>query len=102
MCNLYNFRRSSLLPLPKLLFVRLHHGQLALSCLYREQIERCVYEPLEAINGSVSAEHGVGLEKKPYLHLCRSETELTLMRTLKQALDPKGLLNPGKIFDLAS
>jgi FAD/FMN-containing dehydrogenase len=65
----------------------------------RHRIEACVYEPLRAIGGSVSAEHGVGLEKKPYLDICRSPTEVALMRTLKRALDPKGLLNPGKIFD---
>ena len=66
----------------------------------RETVERCVYEPLADIDGSVSAEHGVGLEKKPYLHFSRSTSELALMRTLKRAIDPKGLLNPGKIFDL--
>lgn len=66
----------------------------------RAGVESCVYEPLAAISGSVSAEHGVGLEKKPYLGIARSETEINLMRTLKQALDPKGILNPGKIFDL--
>lgn len=65
----------------------------------RRQVEQCVYAPLAAIGGSVSAEHGVGLEKKPYLSIARSDTEVALMRTLKQALDPKGLLNPGKIFD---
>ncbi|MEM7216844.1 MAG: FAD-binding oxidoreductase [Pseudomonadota bacterium] len=65
----------------------------------RERVERCVYEPLAAISGSVSAEHGVGLEKKPYLDISRSPDELALMRTLKNALDPNGLLNPGKIFD---
>jgi FAD/FMN-containing dehydrogenase len=65
----------------------------------RHEVERCVYEPLEAIAGSVSAEHGIGLEKKPYLKLCRSESEIQLMRALKKALDPKGILNPGKIFD---
>ena len=48
--------------------------------------------------GSISAEHGIGLEKKPYLHISRSETELALMRSLKTALDPKGILNPGKIL----
>jgi FAD/FMN-containing dehydrogenase len=65
----------------------------------RRTVESCVYEPLADIAGSVSAEHGVGLEKKPYLHLSRSETEIALMRRLKRALDPKGILNPGKIFD---
>jgi FAD/FMN-containing dehydrogenase len=66
----------------------------------REQVERCVYEPLAVVHGSVSAEHGVGLEKKPYLGISRSDAEIDLMRTLKHALDPKGILNPGKIFDL--
>ena len=66
----------------------------------RASVEQSVYQPLSAISGSVSAEHGVGLEKKPYLDISRSETEIGLMRTLKKALDPKGILNPGKIFDL--
>jgi FAD/FMN-containing dehydrogenase len=66
----------------------------------REHVERIVYEPLAAIEGSVSAEHGVGLEKKPYLDLCRGETEIALMRRLKASLDPKNILNPGKIFDV--
>uniref|UniRef100_Q07Q35 FAD linked oxidase domain protein n=1 Tax=Rhodopseudomonas palustris (strain BisA53) TaxID=316055 RepID=Q07Q35_RHOP5 len=64
----------------------------------RPKVEGLVYRPLKAFNGSVSAEHGIGLEKKPYLELSRSPEEITLMRTLKTALDPKGLLNPGKIF----
>ena len=67
----------------------------------REGIKRAVYEPLAAIGGSVSAEHGVGLDKKKYLALSRNDAEIGLMRTLKTALDPKGILNPGKIFDLA-
>jgi FAD/FMN-containing dehydrogenase len=58
-----------------------------------------VYEPLQALGGSISAEHGIGLEKKAYLALCRSPQERDLMRLLKNALDPKGTLNPGKIFD---
>ncbi len=66
----------------------------------RKGVEACVYEPLADISGSVSAEHGVGLEKKPYLGIARNDTEIELMRTLKRALDPKGILNPGKIFDL--
>ena len=66
----------------------------------RRAVEACVYEPLAAIGGSVSAEHGVGLEKKPYLGIARNDAEIQFMRTIKRALDPKGLLNPGKIFDL--
>ncbi|MFW6094120.1 MAG: FAD-binding oxidoreductase [Pseudomonadota bacterium] len=65
----------------------------------RADVEACVYQPLESLGGSISAEHGVGLEKKPYLAISRNAVEIELMRTLKQALDPKALLNPGKIFD---
>ena len=68
----------------------------------RRIVEECIYNPLAAIGGSVSAEHGVGLEKKPYLHLARSASEMAVMRTLKKALDPKGLLNRNKIFDIES
>jgi len=64
----------------------------------RRGVEEAVYLPLKDIGGSVSAEHGIGLEKKPYLQLVRSASELALMRTLKTALDPKGILNPGKVI----
>ncbi len=64
----------------------------------RPIVEQQVYAPLAAFQGSVSAEHGIGLEKKPYLDISRSDNELALMRTLKQALDSKGILNPGKIL----
>ena len=67
----------------------------------RHDVEACVYEPLADISGSVSAEHGVGLEKKPWLDISRAPEEIDLMRRMKLALDPKGLLNPGKIFDAA-
>jgi FAD/FMN-containing dehydrogenase len=59
-----------------------------------------VYAPLIAIGGSVSAEHGIGLEKKNWLNTSRTATELALMRQLKRTLDPKNLLNPGMVFDL--
>jgi FAD/FMN-containing dehydrogenase len=64
----------------------------------RSRVEQIVYGGLSSRQGSVSAEHGIGLEKKAYLPLCRTEAELALMRTLKNALDPKGILNPGKII----
>ncbi len=59
-----------------------------------------VYEPLMPYGGSVSAEHGIGVEKLGWLASCRSEPELALMRQLKRTLDPKNLLNPGKVFRL--
>jgi FAD/FMN-containing dehydrogenase len=62
------------------------------------KVEQLVYAPLAAFNGSISAQHGVGLEKKPYLKVSRNDNEIALMRALKAALDPKGILNRGKIF----
>ncbi len=46
----------------------------------------------------MSAEHGIGLEKRAYLPLSRTPAEISTMRLLKRALDPKGILNPGKVF----
>ena len=60
-------------------------------------IEAAVYDPLKALRGSVSAEHGIGLEKKPWLGHSRSSAEVKLMQTLREALDPRGILNPGKV-----
>jgi len=57
-----------------------------------------VYGTTGRHDGSVSAEHGVGVLRKPYLHLSRNEAELDLMRRLKRALDPKGILNPGRVI----
>jgi len=62
-------------------------------------METCIYDPLKSIKGAISAEHGIGLEKKDYLEISRSEIEINLMRTLKKALDPNSILNPGKVFD---
>ena len=59
-----------------------------------------IYQPLADIGGSISAEHGIGLEKKRWLHLCRSTAEIDTMRALKKLLDPHNILNPGRIFDM--
>ena len=64
----------------------------------REAINEIVYAPLKVNNGSVSAEHGIGLHKKDYLYTSRSETEIAIMKSLKNLFDPKHLLNPGRIF----
>ena len=68
--------------------------------LWSRAVESIVYSPLRARHGSVSAEHGIGLEKQPYLDWTRSDAEIGLMRTLKSALDPKGILNPGKVVQI--
>ncbi len=57
-----------------------------------------VAELVARFGGSVSAEHGIGLLKKDYLHHSRSVEEIRLMRAVKEVFDPNGILNPGKIF----
>ncbi len=64
-----------------------------------QRINEIVYAPLNNLGGSISAEHGIGLDKKPYLKLSRSTEEIALMNTLKRTLDPQGILNPGRILD---
>jgi glycolate oxidase len=51
-----------------------------------------------ALGGTLSGEHGIGLAKAPYLHLEQSEDLIEIQRGLKRVFDPRGLLNPGKIF----
>lgn len=59
-----------------------------------------IFAVIEALGGSVSAEHGVGLLKKPFLEHSRSAAEIELMRGVKTVFDPDGIMNPGKVFDL--
>ncbi|MCZ8116330.1 FAD-binding oxidoreductase [Silanimonas sp.] len=63
-----------------------------------DAIAKAVYEELPAGRGSVSAEHGIGLEKRAWLPYCRTPPELALMRRIKEAFDPRGILNPGKLL----
>ena len=67
----------------------------------RHAVENIIYGALRKCGGSVSAEHGIGLEKRDYLAWSRNPEEIALMRTLKHALDPRNILNPGKIFAAA-
>ena len=67
----------------------------------RRQLEQLVYSPLQAYGGSISAEHGIGLEKRDYLSISRSSEEIALMKRMKIALDPKLLLNRGKVVVVA-
>lgn len=64
-----------------------------------EGVSKGVFEIVQQYQGSISAEHGVGLVKKNYLAYTRSTAEIGLMRQIKQVFDPNGIMNPGKIFD---
>lgn len=63
-----------------------------------ESVNETVLKVVAAFGGSVSAEHGVGLLKKPYLHLSRSSAEISMMQAVKQTFDPAGIMNPGKLL----
>lgn len=61
--------------------------------------DRAIYEPLQAYHGSVSAEHGIGFEKKEWLGQSRSAAEITMMKLLKDVIDPRKILNAGVVID---
>jgi FAD/FMN-containing dehydrogenase len=60
--------------------------------------ERALFEHVVALEGSISGEHGIGFAKAPYIELELSPDEIALMKRVKAAFDPHGILNPGKIF----
>ncbi len=62
------------------------------------EMDEIVYDCVRDWKGSISAEHGIGLLKREFLPYSRSPEELALMRTLKAAMDPLGILNPGKVI----
>lgn len=66
---------------------------------HEDAINAIVYQQVEHHHGSISAEHGIGLVKKPYLSSTRSSAEIATMRGIKAVLDPAGIMNPGKLFD---
>jgi FAD/FMN-containing dehydrogenase len=62
------------------------------------RVNQWVFETVRRYNGSVSAEHGVGMTKRDYLHYTRAPAEIACMKALKAIFDPNGIMNPGKIF----
>jgi len=64
-----------------------------------EQVTKLLADVLHRHGGSISAEHGIGLVKKPYLGSTRSAAEIALMRSVRKVFDPNGIMNPGKLFD---
>ena len=67
-----------------------------LTSSYCRYINKYVADTTAESSGSISAEHGLGLMKAPYIRYSRDETAIGMMKQIKQMFDPKGLLNPGK------
>ena len=88
-------------------------GNLHLNILKPEHLQieefkaRCnevsadIFDAIKTLGGSVSAEHGVGTLKAPYLGYSKSDSEIDAMRAIKAIFDPDGILNPGKVFSIA-
>ncbi len=66
----------------------------------RDKVEDIVYGELRGRNGVISAEHGIGLDKKSHLSVSRTPEEIEVMKILKKALDPENILNPGKVISV--
>ena len=64
----------------------------------KSNINEIIYSNTELVKGSISAEHGIGLDKKKYLIKSRSKDEIELMKLIKKSIDPKNILNPGRVF----
>lgn len=101
-------RRSSKLPIPT--FGHLGDGNLHVNIMYHrdndaeyQRAEKAVgvlMKEVVALGGAISGEHGIGLAKSPFLRLQHSPAQIKAMRAVKDALDPNGILNPGKMFDV--
>jgi FAD/FMN-containing dehydrogenase len=63
-----------------------------------ESVDEIVLQVVSEFKGSISAEHGVGSAKKKWLSLSRSQTEIDMMKAIKSAIDPQGLMNPNTLF----
>lgn len=61
------------------------------------KVDEFVFQIVQKNHGSISAEHGVGLSKKSFLHYTRSHAEIDMMRSIKRVFDPDGIINPGKV-----
>ena len=85
-----------------IVFGHVNEGNLHVNVLdagdLHEEVSDAVLRLVASLDGSISSEHGVGRAKVPWLGLSRSTVEIDTMRSIKTALDPRGLLNPGVLF----
>ena len=101
-------RRTSRLPIPT--FGHLADGNLHVNVMFHandpaecraaERTVRNLMETVVALGGAISGEHGIGLAKTPFLRIQHRPAEVKAMLAVKRALDPRGILNPGKMFEV--
>jgi len=77
----------------------MYHQADRRECRAAERAVQRLMEKVVALGGAISGEHGIGLAKSPFLRLQHGPAEVAAMQAVKQALDPNGILNPGKIFE---
>jgi glycolate oxidase len=105
---LVRLKRESGLHIPT--FGHLADGNLHVNIMYRKAVpterraaEKAVKRLMEtvvAMDGAISGEHGIGLAKTPFLRIQHSPAQVRAMKAVKDALDPNGILNPGKMFEV--
>jgi glycolate oxidase len=105
---LERLRRQSGLPIPTFghladgnlhVNIMYHRGQPA-ECRAAEAAVRRLMETVVSLGGAISGEHGIGLAKTPFFRLQHRPAQVRAMRAVKRALDPRGILNPGKMFEV--
>jgi glycolate oxidase len=105
---LARLKRESGLPIPTFghladgnLHVNImYHKALAPECRMAEKTVQRLMETVVALGGAISGEHGIGLAKTPFLRIQHSPAQVRAMKAVKDALDPRGILNPGKMFEV--
>jgi len=105
---LAKLKRTSKLPIPT--FGHLADGNLHVNIMYHradpaetkaaEQAVQLLMETVVSLGGSISGEHGIGLAKTPFLRLQHRPAQVKAMQAIKRALDPRGICNPGKMFEV--
>jgi glycolate oxidase len=75
-----------------------YHAAIPAECRAAEKAVRRLMETVVGLGGAISGEHGIGMTKSPFLRLQHSPAQVRAMLAVKHALDPRGILNPGKMF----
>jgi glycolate oxidase len=78
----------------------MYHKGVPAECRIAERTVQALMRAVVSLGGSISGEHGIGLAKTPFLRLQHSPAQIRAMQAVKGALDPRGVLNPGKMFEV--